>query len=153
MEKLEAMQMFEEAVLRNEAAWWQMELPSGDVFFGSAKTEMLGYKEEDFKKYQDFTRLLHKDDYERVMRVMRDHLEGKSDVYETIYRIKNSGGEYVTFFDYGKILSREGGKLVLIGFVLKMNNIDNPEEEINSFKVLVEGEEGSLFELFKKIRG
>lgn len=59
-------EIFNEAVLRREATWWQMELPSGKVFFGDAKTEMLGFPSSDFSVYQDFTNLLHEEDKEKA---------------------------------------------------------------------------------------
>ncbi len=40
---------FNDAVLSETATWWQMNLPSGDVFFGSAKARMLGYTDDVFK--------------------------------------------------------------------------------------------------------
>ena len=35
-------------------AWWEMELPSGEIVFNHNKTRMLGLKGEDFKHFQDF---------------------------------------------------------------------------------------------------
>jgi hypothetical protein len=39
------MAKFNNLVLEEKATWWQMDLPSGNVIFGSAKAKMLGYSE------------------------------------------------------------------------------------------------------------
>ena len=93
----DSVKFFDRLVLLKKATWWQMELPSGNVLFGDAKAEMLGYPASKFKRYQDFTDLVHKEDYPRIMSDMKHHLEGGRDFYEANYRIKNSDGEYIGF--------------------------------------------------------
>lgn len=119
---------FDMLVLEKKATWWHMELPSGEVFFGTAKTDMLGYEEDNFNVYQDFTKLLHPEDYEKAMQAMRDHLEGKADAYETTYRIQKKDGEYLTFYDYGVITEKEGENISLIGLVFKVDNESDIEQ-------------------------
>ena len=48
-------------------AWWEMDVPTGNVTFNRRKVEMLGYPPENFKHYKDFTTLVHPKDYERIM--------------------------------------------------------------------------------------
>lgn len=142
------LQKFNTALLNEEAAWWQMELPSGIVFFGDSKTKMLGYPEENFKTYQDFTNLLHPDDYENSMEAMRAHLEGRAEAYECKYRIKCSDGKYITFYDYGQINKKDKSGISVIGFVLKIKENSSAEKQISEFKQLVNGGETTLIELF-----
>lgn len=52
-------QRFESQAKNGKITWWQMDLPSGNVRFGEAKTKMLGYSHDDFIYYQDFTNILH----------------------------------------------------------------------------------------------
>lgn len=119
--------VFDRMVLEGNATWWNMFLPSGKVIFGTTKAAMLGYDDADFETYEDFTRLVHEDDYERVMQNMRDHLEGKRDVYEVQYRIKTKDGDFITFFDYGKIVKKEGEEISLIGLVFRIDSADDLE--------------------------
>jgi PAS domain S-box-containing protein len=113
---------FEKAIKNRKATWWKMELPSCQVSFGDAKAEMLGRSPEEFKKYQDFTALLNPKDYDKAMKAMQDHLDGKKEYYEVKYRIKNKNGRYITFLDLGKILFKDGKKITVLGFVFKVNN-------------------------------
>ena len=83
--------MLEDAIEAGGMAWWIMELPSGVVFFSPNKIKLLGYTEKEVSKfvhYSNFTDLVHPDDYEKCMKAMKDHIEGKTKLYETQYRIK-----------------------------------------------------------------
>lgn len=130
------LEKFDRLVLAGKASWWQMNLPSGNVFFGDAKAEMLGYPESRFKKYTDFTDLVHPDDRETAMQAMRDHLDGKKEVYEVAYRIQHKNGDYIKFYDCGKITKKEGENITVMGFVIKIDN-EKELEEIQSFKELI----------------
>jgi len=146
------LEKFDLAVLNREATWWEMELPSGSVLFGDVKTEMLGYNEADFKNYEDFTKLIHPEDYERVMQDMRDHLSGKKELYETKYRIRKKNGEYMSFYDCGEIISREDGKIKLIGFVWKINENIDIEKQMKDFREIILRGQPSIIDLFAKVK-
>jgi PAS domain S-box-containing protein len=105
-------------------AWWEIELPSGVVFFGNNKAAMIGRDPSEFVHYKNFTDLVHPDDHDHTMRAMTDHLEGKTDYYETKYRIMHKDGHYVTFYDRGKIVQRSAdGEIKIAGIVLNVAEI------------------------------
>lgn len=147
-----ALALFDEVVLEEKATWWQMELPSGNVFFGDTKSKMLGYSESDFSHYSDFTQIVHPDDYEKTMQEMRDHLEGKKDLYEVLYRIQHKNGDYLQFYDCGKIINREGEKTTLMGFVVKIEKEEDLQETIKQFKDMVTNGKPSLVDIIAEIR-
>ncbi|RYF29266.1 MAG: PAS domain S-box protein [Chloroflexi bacterium] len=103
-------------------AWWEMEVPSGVVFFSDYKAKVLGRKPSDFTHYTHFTDLVHPDDYESMMKSMRDHMEGVSDRYETKYRIKHKEGHYITFYDRGKIVQSSNGVMKIAGIVIDVTD-------------------------------
>lgn len=146
------LEKFNEAVLKGEATWWQMDLPSGDVIFGEQKATLLGYPEDNFKTYHQFTELLHPDDLEKTMQIMRDHLEGKLPAYETTYRIKRIDGFYLFYFDYGMVTKRDGDNITIIGFVMKVEDPEKFEEDAKEFKEMIHSGEISLFDLFTKAK-
>lgn len=146
------LEKFDQAVLEGDATWWQMNLPSGSVSFGDAKANMLGYDEKDFKNYTDFTSLVHPDDYEIIMQAMRDHLDGKKELYETSYRIRTIDGSYVRFYDCGKIISKEDKNIVLMGFVWRVNNDLNIKKEMSDFRKMILSGKPSVVDLISKIR-
>ncbi len=108
----------ESAMEAASIAWWWMEMPSGTVFFSPNKTRMMGREKEDFFHYSDFTKLVHPDDYEPMMKAMRDHMEGKTEEYVVKYRIKHADGHYVQFLNKGKIIARKGKEIEIAGIVL-----------------------------------
>jgi PAS domain S-box-containing protein len=118
------LQMLESAAEAAGIAWWVMELPSGAIFFSPNKVKMLGYDDPDkFIHYKHFTDLVHPDDYEPMMQNMRDHMEGKTDTYETRYRIKCKDGKYKTFYDRGKIVVRKpNSDMTVTGMVLDVSS-------------------------------
>lgn len=111
------LEKFEIAMEAVGLAWWWMELPSGVLFASPNKAKMLGYDPDNFVHYSKFTDLVHPDDYERIMQDMQNHLEGKSDIYETSYRIRHKDGHYITFFDRGKIIGKKDHEVIVAGFV------------------------------------
>lgn len=117
--------MLEDALEAGGMAWWVMELPSGVVFFSPNKIRMLGYTEKDVSKfvhYSNFTDIVHPEDFEKCMKTMRDHIEGKASMYETQYRIKHVDGSYIKLYDRGRIVGRKGSEITVAGIVLNITN-------------------------------
>ena len=115
-----------------DMAWWNLNLATGEVSFHRRKADMLGFPPEQFNHYEDFTALMHPDDYEQAMQAMRDHMYGKAKVYETEYRIRTSKGDYKWFYDIGSIVERttENAPLRIIGFVIDRTRQKAVELEI-----------------------
>ena len=111
------LQRLEDAMEAADIAWWEVEFPSGTVFFSENKTKMLGYVNKDFFHYSHFTDLLHPDDHPIAMAAMEKLLTGQSDTYESTYRIKASDGTYKMLHDKGKIVSRSGKEFCVAGVV------------------------------------
>ena len=113
--------MLEDALEAGGVAWWLMELPSGAVFFSPNKIKILGFTEKDaskFLSYTDFTKLIHPDDYDKTMKAMQAHIDGKAKIYEAEYRIKTAHGKYVTLYDRGRIVARKGQEMAVAGIVV-----------------------------------
>ncbi len=112
----------ENAMETGNLAWWEMDLPSGEVRFNDRKADMLGYSPEMFEHYTDFTDLLHPEDHEKAMKAMRDHLEGKKEKYEVEYRIEKKDGSYKWFRDVGAITEKEGEHTKVTGVVIDIDD-------------------------------
>lgn len=106
-------------------AWWWMELPTGAIFFSPNKSRMLDRERENFFHYNDFVTLVHPDDKDRIMQDMMNHIEGRSQKYETTYRIQAADGTYRQFYDKGRIISRKSnGEIEIAGIVFDITDID-----------------------------
>jgi len=101
---------------------WYFDIESSSVIFNPLKVSVLGYEASDIPEsvpYQFFTGKLHPDDYEPTMQAMRDHLSGKTPVYECSYRIQAKDGSYKWFYDRGRITQRDAdGKPVFLAGIV-----------------------------------
>ena len=125
-----------EAGLRaGNLAWWEMQLPSGKVTFDKRKVDLIEFPPEMFRTYEDFTRLLHPDDYPKAMQAMRDHLEGKAETYEVEYRIKTGSGSFKWFRDVGAITEKDekSGTVRVIGIVEDITKRKEAELELEKY--------------------
>ena len=115
-------------------AWWEMDLPDGEVRFDDRKATILGYYPEKFRHYTDFTALLHPDDYEPAMKAMKDHLEGRASRYHCDYRILSNAGNYRWFRDVGGITKRNnhGSPVTVTGIVIDISASKEAEEALRS---------------------
>jgi len=148
----EIIKKFDEAVLSGRATWWEMQLPSGKVLFGTAKADMLGYPESQFKKFQDFVDLVHPEDRDKAMKAMREHLAGEREIYDVLYRIKTKGGKYLTFYDCGKIVEKEGDQITAMGFVWRVDELSDIDEQTAEFKKMILSGKPALIDLIKNAR-
>jgi PAS domain S-box-containing protein len=113
-------------------AWWEMNVKTGSVTFDKFKVEMLGYSPDNFKHYTDFTKLVHPDDFNRIMDAMSGHFEGKYKNYEAEYRIMTQSGDYIWFYDYGSVVKKDinGKPLICTGFVYNITERKQAEEKL-----------------------
>lgn len=109
IERIKALEMLNHQLLKEkeedtrlEYAWtgnlghWYWNIKTNEVEFNPLKVTTLGYGLDEIPKnvsYQYFTDKLHPEDYAKTMKSMMDHLYGKSEVYETEYRIQTKNGK------------------------------------------------------------
>jgi PAS domain S-box-containing protein len=113
-------------------AWWELDVPSGEVTFHERKADMLGFSPGRFSHYEDFTDLLHPDDYERAMDAMRDHYSGETDQYDAVYRIQTAAGGYRWFRDVGAITewTADGDPATVTGVVVDVTDQKAAETDL-----------------------
>lgn len=101
---------------------WYWDIITNAVTFNSLKITTLGYSKDELPEkitYRFFTDKLHPDDYKKTMDAMTAHLYGKSDVYETEYRIRAKDGRYKWYYDRGKITQYDAnGKPVFLAGIV-----------------------------------
>lgn len=88
---------------------WKWEVEKNKVIFNEKKATNLGYEKEELPKdvgFEFFTEKLHPDDYEKVMDNMENHLMNLSDAFEVEYRIRKKNGDYIWYYDRGKVTRR-----------------------------------------------
>ena len=77
---------------------------------------MLGYDVDDEDVNLDWYTLVHPDDMARVQLRMRDHLEGRAEVFESTHRMRHRNGEWRWMSSRAKgVLDKNGRLLRLLG--------------------------------------
>jgi diguanylate cyclase (GGDEF)-like protein/PAS domain S-box-containing protein len=114
---------------------WYWLVATNQVYFNEKKVSNLGYESNEippFVDFQFFTEKLYKDDYERVMTNMRNHLSGKTESYEVEYRIRAKDNTYKWYHDRGKITKRDedGKPLIVSGIVFDISRSKQIESEL-----------------------
>jgi len=139
----------EDAMEAGNLAWWEMELPSGEVRFNDRKAKMLGYSPDKFDHYEDFTDLLHPDDHDKAMQAMRDHLEGDAERYEVEYRIKKKDGDYKWYRDVGSITEEDenGEYKKVTGIVIDIDERKKTEKREDFLHSLLRHDVGNKIQI------
>jgi len=135
LDRIKALEMLNHELLKEkeqetrlEYAWtgnlghWYWNIKTNEVTFNPIKVTTLGYDKSEIPEhvtYQFFTDKLHPDDLPVAMEAMRNHLYGKSEVYEVEYRIMTKDGSVKWYYDRGKITQYDddGKPLFLAGIV------------------------------------
>lgn len=131
---------------------WYWNVKTNSVVFNKLKVAALGYSIEELPQtvtHQFFTDKLHPDDYRNTMNEMILHLQGKSSVYETEYRIQAKDKSWRWFYDRGKITQRDkNGKPELVsGIVFDITARKEQELNLKKENELIYNELSSVDEL------
>ncbi|MGH4049846.1 MAG: putative bifunctional diguanylate cyclase/phosphodiesterase [Clostridium sp.] len=113
---------------------WYFNIRTNSVVFNNLKITTLGYTMEELPQkvsYQFFTDKIHPDDYQNTMNAMLFHMQGKTSIYETEYRIQAKDKSWKWFYDRGKITQRDinGKPEFVAGIVFDITA--RKEQEIN----------------------
>ena len=73
---------------------WDFDVESNEVYFSPRWKSMLGYADEDMRGSPDWRSLVHPDDLSRVQAAIRDHVAGKTTIFESTHRMRHRNGEW-----------------------------------------------------------
>lgn len=93
-----------------EDGTWDWDIKTNEVVFSEKWANMLGFNFSEIdNKLEFWSEKVHPDDYENVIRVVNDHIAGKTDTYISEHRLKTKDGSYKWILDRGKIVKDENG--------------------------------------------
>src|SRR6266446_4765968 len=73
---------------------WDFDVESNEVYFSPRWKAMLGYGDDDMRGAPDWRALVHPDDLSRVQTAIRDHVAGKTSIFESTHRMRHRNGEW-----------------------------------------------------------
>jgi len=73
---------------------WDYDAQGNRTWFSPRWKAMLGFAEDDIITSPDWHRMVHPEDLARVSAAMRDHIAGKTPMFESVHRLKHTDGEW-----------------------------------------------------------
>ncbi len=73
---------------------WDFDVENNTVYYSPRWRKMLGYDEHDVQVTPDWRRLVHPDDLARVQAMIRDHIAGKTAMFESVHRMRHVKGDW-----------------------------------------------------------
>jgi len=110
---------------------WDWNILDNSVYFSPRWKEMLGYQDHELSnEVTTWADRLHPDDAEKVWEDVYKNVNGETEYYENIHRLKHKDGHWAWILDRGKAQYDENGKAVrMIG-----THVDITEEKENQLQ-------------------
>ena len=111
---------------------WDWDFRTNRIWWGGSLQTKLGIPlEQDFSSPEDFVRLLHPEDRERIAQSLRAAVTGTATHWRGEYRIQHSGGHYLWILDRGFITrDAQGRSLRMVGGMANISTRKEGELEV-----------------------
>lgn len=99
--------------------WYDWYIQTGKIYVSKRWLEIIGIDQNDtMKNVSLWYNSVHPDDRDETIQLLNDHLDGSTDSYSSIHRLKHIDGHWVWVFDRGKVIERnkEGLPIRMTGF-------------------------------------
>jgi diguanylate cyclase (GGDEF)-like protein/PAS domain S-box-containing protein len=138
LERIAIQQQLAELEERNELALysandglWDFDTLNNRVYLSPRWKAMLGYDENDMGQAPDWRTLVHSDDMSRVQSAIRDHVAGKTPIFESLHRMRHATGEWRWVISRAKAKVDDKGRLLrLVGVELDITERKLYEEAL-----------------------
>ena len=138
LERIEIQAHLRDLEERNELALysandglWDFDTLNNRVYLSPRWKAMLGYDEADVGQAPDWRTLVHSDDMSRVQAAIRDHVAGKTPIFESLHRMRHATGEWRWVISRAKARVDEKGRLLrLVGVELDITERKLYEEAL-----------------------
>src|SRR5260221_12415217 len=101
LQRIETQRALRDLDERNELALcsandglWDFDTLNNRVYLSPRWKAMLGYDESEVGQAPDWRTLVHPDDMSRVQAAIRDHVAGKTPIFESLHRMRLATGEW-----------------------------------------------------------
>lgn len=111
---------------------WDWDMVVDDIFLSKAFLEIIGYTKEEIPDFRKFWEAeVHPDEREDLYKALHDHIDGKTDVFVSLHRIKHKNGNWIWVESKGKCFRDENGKAYrFLGTLTDITERKRNEEEI-----------------------
>ncbi|MDE2136223.1 MAG: EAL domain-containing protein, partial [Gammaproteobacteria bacterium] len=138
LERLAIQARLHDLAERNELAMhsandglWDFDTLNNRVYLSPRWKAMLGYDEAQIGQAPDWRTLVHTEDMSRVQAAIRDHVAGKTPLFESMHRMRHATGEWRWVISRAKARVDEKGRLLrLVGVELDITERKLYEEAL-----------------------
>ncbi len=138
LERIEIQRHLRDLEERNELALysandglWDFDTLNNRVYLSPRWKAMLGYDEAEVGHAPDWRTLVHSDDMSRVQAAIRDHVAGKTPIFESMHRMRHATGEWRWVISRAKAKVDDKGRLLrLVGVELDVTERKLYEEAL-----------------------
>jgi diguanylate cyclase (GGDEF)-like protein/PAS domain S-box-containing protein len=110
---------------------WDFDIERNDVYFSPRWKAMLGYDDSDLLGAVDWRSLVHSDDMARVQEAIREHVAGRTPIFESTHRMRHRSGEWRWVISRAKARVDKHGRLLrLVGVELDITERKLYEEAL-----------------------
>src|SRR5579871_326097 len=109
---------------------WDYDAASNRTWFSPRWKSMLGYAEDELNRAPDWNKLVHPDDLPRVSQMIREHIGGRSPIFESMHRMRHRDGEWRWVVSRAKAQVDNGSLRRLIGVELDVTERKLYEEAL-----------------------
>ncbi len=110
---------------------WDFDTINNRVYLSPRWKTMLGYDESQSDQAPDWRTLVHADDMSRVQAAIRDHVAGKTPIFESLHRMRHANGEWRWVISRAKARVDDKGRLLrLVGVELDITERKLYEEAL-----------------------
>ncbi|NLI82893.1 MAG: PAS domain S-box protein [Deltaproteobacteria bacterium] len=116
-----------------ELGMWDWNVPTGAVTFNEHWAQMLGYRLEEMEPHvRTWESLVHPEDLPKTLEVLKAHLEGNTEFYESEFRMRHASGSWLWILDKGQVIERddEGRPIRVCGTHLDISARKRAEAEL-----------------------
>jgi PAS domain S-box-containing protein len=102
---------YEIAVSGTNDGIWDWNITTDELYISPSWMRILGYEDGGLPQiFSSWSDRVHPDDLEAVMKDIENHLQGKTEIYETTHRLKHRKGHYIWTASKGKAIRDQQGK-------------------------------------------
>jgi PAS domain S-box-containing protein len=119
---------------------WTWHLKTGKLTFSPKYYNMLGYEANEFPAgYDNWVNLIHPDDREKAIAVVKEFFESNSDNYQNVFRLKTKDGNYRWIHARARVVEKDvkGNALYLIGNHEDITDRHQFEKELRLHEIIV----------------
>ena len=113
------------ALQGGDVAWWDWDYSSGKMAFNNRMATILSCEPSGVPStFEDYSRLIHPDDFPQMRLRLDELLHGKSDSYEAEYRLRGPDGTSRWYLDKGRVVDADiiGNPKRIAGVVIDIDN-------------------------------